>query len=141
MIVEALRELDIQNALLVVTSWERALELRDMYGCKLVEPVGSGRWTADQLGTLLSLLPHKKSSEETLEHLMQMATLAGAPGILTISIDEDHYHDSGKRTNERRAQLMDAEWRNGISVLNGEKEITEENAGRFPNKNGSFHWY
>ena len=51
-----IRELNT-STLLVVSSWERALELRDNHGCKLIEPAGIGRWTADQLESLFLTLP------------------------------------------------------------------------------------
>ena len=50
------RELNTSTLLVVVvsSSWERALELRAYnHGlCKLIEPAGIGRWTADQLESL-----------------------------------------------------------------------------------------
>jgi hypothetical protein len=38
----------------------------------------------------------------------------------------------------RRAGLIAAEWENGIRALNGED--MKETTGRFPDKNGTFHW-
>ena len=40
--------------------------------------------------------------------------------------------------NMLRAKLIDTEWKNGVRALNGEdmKGVT----GRFPDKDGVFHW-
>jgi hypothetical protein len=40
--------------------------------------------------------------------------------------------------NMQRAKLMDIEWKNGIRALNGED--MQGVTGRFPDKNGTFHW-
>ena len=114
------------NVLLVVTSWERAIELRDVVGCKVV---GSpSRWTRDQLETLFSTLPDRDKYQGNKDELLRLATLSGTAGYLTFSV-------STGRADSAHASIHDLEWRKGTAALDG--GTTE--VGRFPDKNGIFH--
>jgi hypothetical protein len=140
--ITPIRELNTPTVL-VVSSWERARELRDKYGCKLVEPVGVGRWTRDQLETLFQTLPPSvKDMWEGLdkEELMQLSVTAGAAGYLTFVADKEKH-----RSNTRRAEILAAEWRNGVRALGGGGEEGVDGGGgcavgRFPDRDGVFHW-
>jgi hypothetical protein len=119
--------------LILVGSWERAIDLKKQ-GCLLLGEPGLGRWTPQELDDLYETFPVriKRKVEATKPDLCECALLAGSPGILVFDS-----HDENK-VNMHRARLIDAEWRNGIRALNGEDMagIT----GRFPDKDGVFHW-
>ena len=135
-LVDGLRELEIP-VLILVNSWERAVELRNS-GCQLLGEPGFGRWTEDELNELLKTFPeeiHAKDSA-TRQSLMGVGAHSGSPGIFSAG-----YHERGeksKRANMRRAELMHMEWQNGMRALQGQDmgDLT----GRFPDKNGVFHW-
>ena len=135
-LVDGLRELDIP-VLILVNSWERAVELSNS-GCQLLGEPGFARWTEDELNELLKTYPeeiHAKDSATWLS-LMGVGVLSGSPGIFMAG-----YHERGeksKRANMRRAKLMNDEWVNGILALSGEDMA--DTTGRFPDKNGTFHW-
>lgn len=135
-LVDGLRELEIP-ALILVNSWERAVELRNS-GCQLLGEPGFGRWTEEELNELLKTFPeeiHAKDSATWLS-LMGVGVLSGSPGIFSAG-----YHERGeksKRANMYRAKLMNDEWVNGIRALNGED--MEGKTGKFPDKKGVFHW-
>ena len=153
-----IRELNT-STLLVVSSWERALELRDNYGCKLIEPAGIGRWTVDQLVSLFLTLPQSiqdMCSGKEREELLRLSTLAGAAGFLTFSIHEKQQHAGTHQSMTKRAEILATEWRNGINALTTTTTTTTSSGGgevvvivgasscgavgRFPDKNGIFHW-
>ena len=139
-IIGPIRELNT-STVLVVSSWERALELRDTHGCKLIGPAGIGRWTADQLESLFLTLPQAIQDScvgQEREELLRLSTLAGASGFLTFSIHEMKQHESAHQFMAKRAEILDAEWRNGINALTG--QVGACAVGRFPDKNGIFHW-
>ena len=135
-LVDSLRELEIP-VLILVNSWERAVELKNS-GCQLLGEPGFARWTEDELNELLKTYPeeiHAKDSATRLS-LMGVGVLSGSPGIFMAG-----YHERGEKskiTNMRRAKLMNDEWVNGILALNGED--MGDTSGRFPDKNGTFHW-
>lgn len=140
-VVEALREVQTP-VLLLVTSWERALDLKT-HGCHLLvqEEPGFGRWTEDELSDLFKTYAKEIQEKATP---MQLATLAGSPGILfeecfgdDASVSKEG--DPPKPQSLTRAKLIDEEWRNGIRALSGE-EMQQGVAGRFPDKDGIFHW-
>jgi len=123
------------NILLIVTSWERAIELRDI-GCTVIE--SPSRWTKDQLSSLFSTFPatvKEKYSSEEKEELMNLATLAGTPGYLTF---EAHSGYKKGKPCPRYASIFDLEWRKGTAALtmNGKPP---ESPGRFPDKDGIYH--
>jgi hypothetical protein len=124
--IEALRQIGLP-VLLLVSSWERALELTKQEGCNLLGEPGFGRWTEDELMSLFKTYNCKNKDT----HTVQVATLAGSPGILF----EESFGEKG--TMQPLAKIIDAEWHNGIRALNGEdmQGIT----GRFPDKDGYFH--
>jgi len=131
------------NTLLVVSSWERALELRDKYGCKLIEPAGIGKWTRDQLETLFQTLPpsvRDKWEGQDKEELMQLSVMAGAAGYLTYVASEDG--EDKHKSKTRRAVILADEWRDGVRALDAGEEWKGKNCavGRFPDKDGVFHW-
>ena len=135
-LVDGLRELEIP-VLILVNSWERAVELRNS-GCQLLGEPGFGRWTEDELNELLETFPeeiHAKDSATWLS-LMGVGVLSGSPGIFSAG-----YHERGEKskiTNMLRAKLMHMEWQNGMRALQGQD--MGDTTGRFPDKNGTFHW-
>ena len=150
--LRALRELNT-STLLVVSSWERALELRDTHGCKLVEPAGVGRWTEAQLEALFQTLPQsvrdKWAGQEEKAELMRLSVVSGSAGYLVYEASShDPFRgfqsDTGRRM-ARRAELLAAEWRNGVRAMGGGEEEGGDGGdgcavGRFPDRDGVFHW-
>jgi len=133
-LVDGLRELEIP-VLILVDSWEQAVELRKA-GCELLDEGRGGRWTEDELNELFNSFPESvrdKCKENKLE-LMGTAVLSGSPGAL---FHECHYGEKST-TSLLRARLVRNEWVNGMRALQGQDmgEIT----GRFPDKQGVFHW-
>jgi hypothetical protein len=128
------QELEIP-VLLLVSSWERALELK-MQGCQVLGQAGFGRWTEDELTALFRTFPKETQDKVTDEEgnwmYSQYAALAGSPGIIV----EEAF--CGGHPNVIRAGFIDEEWRNGILALNGAdmQGIT----GRFPDRHGFFLW-
>jgi hypothetical protein len=118
------------NVLLMVTSWERAIQLRDN-GCNIV---GSpSRWSRDELTQLFYTLPasvRDKWKDQDKNELLDLATLAGTPGFLTYVV-------SGGDASPERASILDMEWRKGTMALEGNSLPGDE--GRFPDKNSIFH--
>ena len=139
--VEVLNEVEFP-VLLLVSSWERTLELKKQ-GCQMLcqEKPGFGRWTEEELSNLFKTYRNEVQvrvlAETTQETPVQLATLAGSPGILFEECFGDKEIIERRR---RRAELIDAEWRNGIRALCGTEEIPPVITGRFPDKNGEFHW-
>ena len=135
-LVDGLRELEIP-VLILVNSWERAVELRNS-GCQLLGEPGFARWSEDELNELLKTFPedvHAKDSATWLS-LMGIGVLSGSPGIFSAG-----YHERGEKSksaNLRRAQLMHMEWQNGMRALQGQD--MGDTTGMFPDKNGTFHW-
>ena len=79
------------------------------------------------------------------EELLRLSTLAGAAGFLTFSIHEKQQQHAGThhKSMTKRAEILAAEWRNGINALTTTTTTTGETVGacgRFPDKNGIFHW-
>ena len=108
--IEAFSDLGC-TVLLVVSSWERAQELRNN-GCQLVGSAGCGRWTEAQLRAVfptLSKSMQEKWTGEGRDLLLQLSILSGAVGYLTYSAHSNPC--------ARRAELLDAEWHNGIQAL------------------------
>ena len=128
--IEALKTLDT-NVMLVVSSWENALDL-EKKGCKLIGHAGCGRWSLEQLNALYASLPpsiQEKWTGSKKDELLRLSELAGTPGYLSFSVYD--------KPNAKKAELIDAEWHNGIRALEGE---SVEEKGRFPDKEGVFHW-
>lgn len=133
-LVDGLRELEIP-VLIMVNSWERAVELKKA-GCDLLGEPGFARWTEDELNDLFKTFSPEvqaKSSATKLEFI-GAAVMSGSPGILAA---ECRFGEMIK-PNMLRARLMHNEWVNGMRALQGQDmgEIT----GRFPDKLGMFHW-
>lgn len=125
---------DIRNSqkcslLLIVTSWENAKDLQ-ANGAVLIGQPGCGRWKQEELSALLDARFPECSAEERAR-MLRIATLAGCPGLVGMCKAHDESHAFLKR-----AELVDAEWRNGISALKGEAC----GVGRFPDKRLLFHW-
>lgn len=137
-VVEAIRELNIP-ALILFTSWERAVDMLKQDGCQLLGEPGLGRWHWKELAKLYYSFPEdiRKKAETQKDELFRCALLSGSPGILQFETYTSAYNDS-KGPNIRRAQLIDQEWENGIRALNGED--MQGVTGRFPDKDHNFHW-
>lgn len=143
-VVETVRgELGIPT-LILVTSWERAIELKGV-GCQLLGEPGFGRWTPAELDTLWAQ-PRTCSSKkgatvevdaETLALIKECGKLSGSPGILMHELMEAELGGCNKPMRHR-ARLMNAEWENGTRALKGED--MQEVTGQFPDKDGRFRW-
>lgn len=138
--LEALRELAAEstatqkfNVLLVVTSWEIAMQLRDM-GCKILDC--PRRWTADQLALLFTALPAEVQAKFACrckrENLIRLATLSGTPGYLTFEAHKE------TPPSQKYARVLNMEWQKGMNALEGIPSTGSE-PGWFPDKNGVFH--
>ena len=122
------------NVLLILNSWERAIQLRDtISGCKIT---GSpSRWSEDELRALFETLPESVKGQwnnetEKKDELMRLATLAGTPGYLT-------FEANSPRICPRQAARLDREWRMGTRALEAKPEPGD--IGRFPDKNDVYH--
>ncbi len=119
--------------LLLVTSWELAIDLKKQ-GCLLLGEPGLGRWTPQELDRLYDTFTErtKRKVEANKSELRDCALIAGSPGILVFESRTEN------KPSMHRARLIDAEWHNGIRALKGDdmQGIT----GRFPDKDGVFHW-
>jgi len=128
-LLHALRETGV-GVLLLVSSWERAMELRGA-GCELLGNAGCGRWKAEELEALRTTLGMDQDEE-----IMKLSILSGTPMYLT-----SHHHDRNTQraaTREaRRAVIQDIEWRKGILAL---EQGVIMGAGTFPDRDGYFHW-
>ena len=131
-IVNALYTLGIP-VLILVSSWERAVDLKKQ-GCMLLGEPGFGSWTQQELDTLYNTFSehHKRKVEATKPELRECALLSRSPGILVFESQEEF------KPSMRRAKLIAAEWENGIRALKGED--MQGVTGRFPDKNSTFHW-
>ena len=120
------------SVLLIITSWERAIQLREI-GCNLV---GSpSRWTKSELSLLFDSLPESIQSQwadrpDKKEELLRLSAISGTPGFLITGL---HGYCSPKR-----AAILDLEWHKGTRAQKEGLKTHEE--GRFPDKNGIFHW-
>jgi len=131
---ELLKELEVP-VLVLVSSWEHALDLKKR-GAQLLGKPGFARWTKDELIQLYHSLPESHCKRENYTNdFIEHATLAGCPGILI----NDAFEGIAREHNMLRSRLIDAEWHNGIRALNGED--VQGATGRFPDKQGKFHWY
>ena len=131
-LVNALYTLGIP-VLILVSSWERAVDLKKE-GCMLLGEPGLGSWTQQELDTLYNTFPEnlRRKVEANKPELRECALLSGSPGILVFDSRDEF------QPNMHRARLVAAEWENGIRALNGED--MKDTTGRFPDKNGTFHW-
>ena len=136
-VMEALEELDT-GVLLIVSSWERAMELRTQ-GCRMIgSSADVGRWKEDELRILFASLPPEIQEKWTCggvdegkkNELLRLSALSGSPGFLTFSAYENRCGN--------QAAILDAEWRKGINALEGTGD--DSDVGRFPDKDGVFHW-
>lgn len=131
-----LQELEVP-VLILVSSWEHALDLKKL-GAQLIGNPGFARWTKDELTQLYHTLPESKYNRECYtEAFMTNATLSGCPGLLINDAFAGIFEHT-TRSNLLRARIVDVEWRNGIRALNGED--MQGVTGRFPDKQGVFHW-
>ncbi len=124
------------NVLLILTPWEQAVQLREK-GYTVIAP--SAKWSEEQLHALFSTLPeslqNKWKDENSKSELLRLAAISGTPGDLLFGV-------RGEKVSEKRAWLLAEEWRKGGKALDescATKEKMEEE-GRFPDKNGIFHW-
>ncbi len=134
--LEFLRGLSIEsaesrrfNVLVVVTSWERAAQLRQN-GCSILSAC-SRRWTRAELTALFETLPASfRARWPDEDELLTLSALSGTPGFLTFAARNEF-------ACPRRAEVLDREWRMGESALDGDPGGGD--TGRFPDKNGVFH--
>ena len=120
------------NILVMVSSWENALELKETGAKQLCDPE-IGRWTSDQLVALFETIPESIKAEwtgEKKDELMGLCLRSGAPGILFLASENGNW--------SKAADLHNLEWNNGIRALRGEDMACAK--GVFPDKDGIFHW-
>jgi hypothetical protein len=133
---ESLKELGV-SVLVLVSSWEHALDLKKL-GAQLLGTPGFARCTKAELIQLYHILSESRCNREYYtEDFMARATLSGCPSIL-MNDAFSGISEPTARSNLLRAQIIDAEWRNGIRALNGED--MQGVTGQFPDKQGVFHW-
>lgn len=124
------------NVLVLLTSWERAVQLRDE-GCYtiILPPTLSSRWTKEQLASLFCILSIRDTwKDDEKEELLRLAAISGTPGDLTAAIH-------GGKNCVKRAAMLEREWQMGEkALLNLEAAECENGVGRFPDRNGIFHW-
>jgi hypothetical protein len=136
-LVDTLGELGIP-VLIMVSSWERAVNLKEA-GCRLLGEPGFGRWTPMELDVLWERSrPYTGGGKaQNLELVRECGELSGAPGILLHELERAKYSTYSEPILHR-ARLINAEWENGRRALNGEDMggVT----GQFPDKDGRFHW-
>ena len=125
----ALRETGV-GVLLLVSSWERAMELCGA-GCELLGNAGCGRWKAEELEALRMTLGHDQTEEN-----MSLSVLSGTPMYLTLNHHDKDTQRAAVR-EARRAVIQDTEWRKGILAL---EQGVIMGVGTFPDRDGYFHW-
>ena len=146
-LMEALEELNT-GVLLIVSSWERAVELRTQ-GCRMIgSSADVGRWKEDELRILFASLPPEIQEKWTCDdegkknELLRLSALSGTPGFLTFSAYEN-------RCGNREATILDEEWRKGINALEGTVVVVGDDSDvgrRFPDHDddtdggGVLHW-
>ena len=119
------------NILFIVDSWELAMQLREN-SCKLL--CSPSRWSREELTELFSSMPEairNTQSNQQKEEQIRICTLSGTPDFV---ISPRHIEPS----HPRRAAILDSEWRKGTKAL--EQGAQEDEVGRFPDKNGVYHW-
>lgn len=128
----------VVKVLLLVTSWELALELRDDGKCKLVSSdAACGRWNYAQLGGAWETLPLKTRLQWTDEEratLLRLCVETGAVGDLMFHVTQKSSFNEQRLV--RRGSLLNNEWSMGIRALDGHAEPGE--VGVFPNRHGRF---
>jgi hypothetical protein len=136
-LVDALGELGIP-VLIMVSSWERAVNLKEA-GCRLLGEPGFGKWTPTELDVLWERSrPYTGGGKaQNLELVRECGELSGAPGILLHELRGAEF-DRHSEPLLQRARLIHAEWENGRRALNGED--MQGVTGRFPDKDGVFYW-
>ena len=136
-LVDVLGELGIP-ALILVSSWERAIDLKGA-GCRLLGEPGFARWSPGELGVLWEGARSRTGGGDAqkLELVRECGELSGAPGILLHELGEAE-HSICSKPMLNRARLLHAEWENGTRALRGEDMVGV--TGRFPDKDGRFHW-
>ena len=143
-VVGALRELigtetEDVRVMLIVTSWERALELCSDWGCKMIGDAGCGRWTYEQLLGAWETFPpamRPKQIDAVCNSFLQICAKSGAVGeLMYVDNTVDIYSSVNDNLLKGRANVFDNEWRNGILALEGG---IPNDIGRFPDKHGHF---
>ena len=88
----------------------------------------------------------KWAGQEEKAELMRLSVVSGSAGYLVYEASShDPFRgfqsDTGRRM-ARRAELLAAEWRNGVRAMGGGEEEGGDGCavGRFPDRDGVFHW-
>jgi hypothetical protein len=125
------------NMLLVFNSWEAAKEFRDRTDAKLVAHPGYGRWTVDELLALRNITPLGAdctlSNAADHDEIFNLSVIGGSPSLLHFGLKGNE----PLRATQARSQIYQHEWTQGIAALTGG---TLTGPGRFPDKDGNFHW-
>ena len=128
------RETPHFNVLLIFNSWECAKDFKDTTNAKLVAHPDCGRWTEDEL-TVLRDITHIKHTHtpENCDEILRLAITGGSPGLLHFGLNDFE----PLKVSRARARIYENEWTQGTLALTGGTPL---GPGRFPDKEGKFHW-
>jgi hypothetical protein len=128
------RETPRFNVLLIFNSWECAKDFKDTTDAKLVAHPHCGRWTEDEL-TVLRDITHIKHTHtpENRDEILRLAITGGSPGLLHFGLNDFE----PLKVSRARARIYENEWTQGTLALTGGTPL---GPGRFPDKEGKFHW-
>jgi hypothetical protein len=128
------RDIPSFNMLLVFNSWESAKEFMDRTDAKLIVHPGCGRWTVDELSALKEITPLKGTrTPEDYDEILLLSTTGGSPSLLNFGLNDKE----PLKVTKTRSQIYQNEWTQGTSALTGGTPL---GPGRFPDKEGIFHW-
>jgi hypothetical protein len=122
------------NMLLIFNSWESAKDFKDAADAKLVAHPDTGRWTEDELAALRDITHIKHThAPENCDEILRLSITGGSPGLLHFGL---HYFEP-LEVSRARARIYENEWTQGTLALTGG---IPTGPGRFPDKEGIFHW-
>lgn len=130
----------VVKVLLLVTSWELALELRDDGKCKLVsQDAACGRWNYDHLVGAWKTLPlytRLQWTDEEHTNLLSFVVETGAVGDLVFHVEEKSRFSD--KNLAKRGAVLNNEWSMGIRALDGHAEPGD--VGVFPDRHGRYRY-
>jgi hypothetical protein len=122
------------NMLLIFNSWESAKDFKDVTDAKLVAHPDTGRWTVDELAALKDIIASKGAhAPDYYEQILRLSAIGGSPGLLRFGLNDLEPLNVAKA----RSQIYENEWTQGTLALTGG---IPTGPGRFPDKEGIFHW-
>ena len=122
------------NMLLIFNSWESAKDFKDAANAKLVAHPDTGRWTEDELAALRDITHIKHThAPENCDEILRLSITGGSPGLLHFGLNDFE----PLKVSRARARIYENEWTQGTLALTGG---IPTGPGRFPDKEGIFHW-